>query len=444
VLGPRLLQVSAFKRQHTQAVAPRRASGSQEEAFDRDAFMQREEFDPLSLSSFRRDALLQYRNTNQSEPLRIGIFLLVALAGTCFPFFAPVNAGIQNYVAAVAVAAVGGFLFLRERDKRTKQLQRLQREYGMGNLSLEMSDPVTRLVRRKALRRMQGQSRIIALYGSELQLKAALAAAAPYRCRFQQSSVIVVPVPTGAAREADTAAEAALASSGKVRAAASWLGRAANVDEWQNYFEELLEERGMDSGRGIWVALNFKGRVIGSNFGVPIWDELLAANPPRIPLVSTEPACATAQPKEVLAAQAEFYKALCGGDEAGIARLFAKVDDPELSFALSVDEQGLRSNLSNWGVVLAEGARPELVIASQDSILQGRAKAVTTCIEFPVLGPSLLATQVWEKNVQEESSSWRLCSHRTIPYASQVEARVALRCDHRGCIAFGKQLDAMR
>jgi len=118
VLGPRLLHVSAFKKQHTQAVAPRRVSGSQEEAFDRDAFMQREEFDPLSLSSFRRDALLQYRNTNQSEPLRIGIFLLVALAGTCFPFFAPVNAGIQYYVAAVAVAAVGGFLFLREREKK--------------------------------------------------------------------------------------------------------------------------------------------------------------------------------------------------------------------------------------------------------------------------------------------------------------------------------------
>ena len=42
------------------------------------------------------------------------------------------------------------------------------------------------------------------------------------------------------------------------------------------------------------------------------------------------------------------------------------------------------------------------------------------------------------------TGDWRLLSHRSIPYASQVEARVALRCDHRGCIAFGKQLDAMR
>ena len=42
------------------------------------------------------------------------------------------------------------------------------------------------------------------------------------------------------------------------------------------------------------------------------------------------------------------------------------------------------------------------------------------------------------------TGNWRLLSHRSIPYASQVEARVALRCDHRGCIAFGKQLDAMR
>ena len=113
-----------------------------------------------------------------------------------------------------------------------------------------------------------------------------------------------------------------------------------------------------------------------------------------------------------------------------------------MSAALQVDEQSAASNLSEWNIVLSPENRPQLRIASSDCVLLSETSAITSCIEFPVLGPTLLATQIWERQASE--GAWRLLSHRSIPYAMQVEARVALRCDHRGCIAFGKQLDAMR
>ena len=118
------------------------------------------------------------------------------------------------------------------------------------------------------------------------------------------------------------------------------------------------------------------------------------------------------------------------------------LDDAELTAAIQVDGETGSTNLSPWTVVLAPENRPELKTASADCVSLSTTKSITTCIEFPVLGPTLLATQTWTRS--SASAPWRLQSHRSIPYAMQIEARVALRCDHRGCIAFGKQLDAMR
>ena len=119
-----------------------------------------------------------------------------------------------------------------------------------------------------------------------------------------------------------------------------------------------------------------------------------------------------------------------------------KADDPELTAAIQVDAETKSTNLSPWDVVLAPENRPELKTASADCVSLSETTSITTCIEFPVLGPTLLATQTWKRS--DASAPWRLQNHRSIPYATQIEARVALRCDHRGCVAFGKQLDAMR
>ena len=54
------------------------------------------------------------------------------------------------------------------------------------------------------------------------------------------------------------------------------------------------------TGRG----LNLRGRVFGSDFGAPVWDELLAATPPAAPLSSTEPRCSWAEGLEAEQARA--------------------------------------------------------------------------------------------------------------------------------------------
>lgn len=423
-------------------------------------FLRSEEFDFLSLRSFRREAVIQYVNTNQSEPLRILLCFLLAIGGAILPFFlpsvgSPIVVGPAVFVASALVCAVGTALFLRERGKRTEQLARLESEYALGDLRVELSDPATGLDRRERLRELRTKQRVVLLFGSELQLQEGLSAAAPYRRRFVQSQTILVPVSLGGDQDdAQRACEAALGSRSEVRNGRKWLASAVSPGSWCAYLDKLLQDRELEDSRSVWVALNYRGRVLGSNFGCPIWDELFAALPPTNGLLSTEPgqADASGAAAEVLAAQAEFYRALLSGDAVAMQRLFLPVDDPELSFNMQVGENGRDTNLSAWDVVLAERNRPELVIAGQDVTVRNGGSATTTCIEHPVLGPTLLATQVWELSTPTASSGgsdravplWKLKSHRTIPYAPKVEARVALRCDHRGCICFGKQFNAMR
>lgn len=416
--------------------------------FNKASFLRREEFDLLSLRDFRRDALIQYRNTNQSEPLRIGIFLLLTLSSFAAPFLAPLDAGPLYYGTWLLVGCISAFFFLRERDKRTVQLVRLEREYSIGDLYVEMAEPLTGSSKKCEVASLRGSRRIVLLYGDAPRLTEAVISAVPYGRRFQQSGVLVIPVAaSGADDDIEAACMAAFGSKNKMRVASLWLGTAIVPKLWAIYFEDLLEGKARVS-EGAWVALSFKSRVIGSDFGYPVWDELLAALPPLVPLssrlasereVPSEPAA-----REVLDSHAAFYRALLAGDEAAMASLFLQEDNPELSKIIAVDSENGLTNLSPWSVVLAPKARPDLVVGNQDVHLQGQDQAVITCIEFPVIGPTLLATQVWRRVPGAKGQEWRLLHHRTIPYATQVEARVALRCDHRGCVGLGKQLNAMR
>ena len=71
------------------------------------------------------------------------------------------------------------------------------------------------------------------------------------------------------------------------------------------------------------MGLNFRGRVFGSDFGCPIWDEVLAAMPPIKRLSSLEERYAMADATGALEAQEEFYRALCEGDVQAMAAIFA-------------------------------------------------------------------------------------------------------------------------
>ena len=131
---------------------PRRAEG---DAFNKAKFLRKSEFDLLSLQDFRREALIQYSNTNQSEPLRILIFLFLTICGLSAPGFAPSNAAPWYFAVAVVFTAVFGFLFFRERGKRTAQLVRLEREYAIGDLTVEVVEPLG------GSKKLQLQARII-------------------------------------------------------------------------------------------------------------------------------------------------------------------------------------------------------------------------------------------------------------------------------------------
>ena len=60
-------------------------------------------------------------------------------------------------------------------------------------------------------------------------------------------------------------------------------------------------------------------------------------------------------------------------------------------------------------------------------------------LETVANGATLLATQTYEKDSTKtkegDDEAWILRSHYTIPYGKDTVAKIALRCDERGCVA---------
>lgn len=82
-----------------------------------------EQFDLLALRSFRRDALLQYDATNQSEPLRIALSFLGILFGLSYPSLAgelgsAPGGDLATTAASLTGAAGCALLFQRNRAAR--------------------------------------------------------------------------------------------------------------------------------------------------------------------------------------------------------------------------------------------------------------------------------------------------------------------------------------
>ena len=77
----------------------------------------------MSLQTWRRETLLRYDNANQSEPLRILLFALLALSlASCVAIAdaigapAPEGAALAGYYGSALGSAA---LFARERENRT-------------------------------------------------------------------------------------------------------------------------------------------------------------------------------------------------------------------------------------------------------------------------------------------------------------------------------------
>ena len=453
--------ISAFHLPALSLRSPRRAAPPVAQAgnqFD----VSSQQLDLLSLRTFRRDAILQYDATNQSEPLRIALTFLGVLFFLCLPQLSPGSeADLVTNAGSALGAGASGWLFLRNRAARSARLERISREYAIGDLKA-----VYRGVRANRMSELRGKRRVVVLLGTSAELQTTLREAWVYRRRLAAASTAVVPV----CSDDD--------SFGATNAAASppWLWAAAPPSEWNTYFEEQFASRGMAAGGGgggAWLALNLKGRSAGSALGAPRWDELLgtclqpsdkfgfapAEQATDVSAAATEAAEAVlalgvasggggsgggsggegaeAEASSVLATQATFYAALTGGDGEAMAQLTEGApDDASVSDALAAG-----GRLDPWSNQLRDGMRPEGMRATdRDAIVLSDTEAWSTAVERPAEGGTLLATQRWRRDA--DGGEWRLATHRTIPWdADGGTAIVTLRCDGRGCVALGREIN---
>ena len=439
---------------------------SSAEGFDVSA----QQFDLLSLRSFRRDTILQYDATNQSEPLRIALCFLGVLFSLCVPtLFEGSYDELSTSVAAVLGTAVSGTLFLRNRSARSARMGKIDLEYAVGDLRVRY-----RGVRTNRLSELRGKRRVVVVVGPRALVEPRLAEAFVYRRRLSRADCVVVPVYTDADGGDDTPEgwEMILGE-----AESRWLWAAATPNEWISYFDELLRLRG-PAGEGAvkenngadgtcWLGLNFRGRAFGSARGAPRWDEILgtALNPsgdnfgnlaeareiePAEAAVeaavasaavrggSAADAAAVEAAATVLAAQAAFYDALCSADAAAMEAMWADAA-PDASVTDAVASGG---RVEPWAAgsraFPPAGMRP----TDRDALLVSATEAWTTAIERPADGGSLLATQRWAHAAGDEDGAWRVATHRYIPWSADGATAVAtLRCDARGCVLLGREIN---
>lgn len=417
-----------------------------EESFD----VSSQQFDLLSLRTYRRDTILQYDATNQSEPLRIALTVLGLLFSLSIPSLANelhISDDLTANVGAVIGSAISGFFFVRNRAARSARMLKIEREYAAGDLRA-----VYRGVRTILLRELRGKKSVVAVVGSEDVVEQAVEQARAYRRRLTAAGAVVVPIVTDGASETSTM---------RGEAESQWLWAASDLAEWQRYFSELLDSRGMaDRGDGMWLGLNSKGRSFGSALGSPRWDEMLgtALQPigdgyGEMKEVATDVAAAAEEAAAasggattvqdaagLLEAQDVFYQALTSGDTAALRELWAGAA-LDASVSEVVADGG---RVEPW----AEGSNalpPSGMRATDRDALLGSTTRVgeqvgwTTAIERPVEGGTLLATQRWSRS---SSDGWRIQSHRYIPWSADgATAIAALRCDCRGCVLLGRNIN---
>ena len=272
--------------------------------------------------------------------------------------------------------------------------------------------------------------------------------------------------------------------------AGRWLAWPTKNDAWAGYFRRLLQSAGVDSAtelkKGGYVTLGVTGQVRGSGAGSPNWDVLLSTFPRNRP-GNTQDAAAeqawrnatvdsaavgslgnidgekieleklkdiraegAARPigttlelptegpvAEVLHVHDAFYDALSRGDEAAMQNTWApaskKVKAGNTTSSGVDFLVGKGAQLDGWNTVLRPDRRPEGLKLSDVDVTVEKNLATVTVLETVANGATLLATQSFEKD--SESEKWILRSHYTIPYGLDTVAKIALRCDERGCVA---------
>ena len=431
-------------------------------AINNDQFdMSKPTFDLLSFRPIRSDAILRYNSLNQSEPLRINLYLLSSIILLLYPTWCESVTSEVASPLSIALTTLGGIgcasLFWRERSRRSNQLNRMEKELNAEKLVVRympLDSAISSARYTVRLGDLKGKKRILAIRGTEEQIAPIWEIVCALRNRLAQSSTLVVFVPT------DGSKNWGWESGGSFR----WLAEAMNVDGqeeggggWLDYFRDLLDKgEGSSSSEDThagdrqlaWFALNFKGRSIASALGeAPRLIELLGQQlQPMEILDETDQAerlpdeedstLATSTKKQILECQGKFYSVLTNSSDSNeMEELFSS--NP----AVEVNEVMIGGGrIDAWDKCLEPDARPVgMVISGSDAWIpnENSMVAYSTCIEFPktnlgVSTGSLLAMQRW---VREGDGGWKLDLHQTIPWSAASKAGGTLRCDCRGCVA---------
>jgi hypothetical protein len=157
------------------------------------------------------------------------------------------------------------------------------------------------------------------------------------------------------------------------------------------------------------------------------------------PIGTTLELPATGVVSAIMRAHDAFYDALSRGDEGAMREVWRpgkeSVQNGTNALRSGVDfliKKGAR--LDGWETVLRPDRRPEGLKLSDVDVTVERDVATVTVLETVANGATLLATQTYEKSGSGDSE-WILRSHYTIPYGKDTVAKIALRCDERGCVA---------
>jgi hypothetical protein len=414
-------------------------SSSNNNQFD----ISRPTFDLLSLRQMRGDAIVRYDSLNQSEPLRILLFGLFAVAFAIAPTFTEAVGYDSMDISAIVVSIVGsiisGTLFVRECKQRSKQLSRIEKELNTERLPIRLPTnalaemPFTQPISLKELRSTtKSPPRIIAICGNKAKLIEALSGLAIYGQRLVQASTYVVPVST----DGSTGKDWKVLDPQRYK---SWLADPYQQNMWLDYFADLSSTSTTTDTEFRWFGLTSRGQSFGSGEGqMPQWLQVLGQFlRPTDFLDETDTSVQSSNidpnQQELLQNVDAFYKALTTGDKVGIDKIYSKSVSDEVSEVINAG-----GRIDSWKDCLVEGARPsDMQVSGADVTIFPDTEAFTTVVEFPANtgfdSATLLAVQRWTRPSKDDP--WQLELHQTIPWSLEAKAQGTLRCDCRGCVA---------
>jgi len=404
-------------------------------------------FDLYTLRNIRGDALVRYNSLNQSEPLRINLYLLLTLSSFSYSAVCEAVVGEPATLTGTALSTLVGifgvYRFVRECGRRSSKLNRMEKELNAQGLTIRL--PTNQFADRPYESNavnlgsvLRSNRRVLAICGTSSQLREALLDVQILRRRLKQASVIIVAVPTDGSSASDW-------EDGGLELR-SVLAETHNTKEWVDYFQSLGSNESVENDSQLsWFGLTYSGKSFGSGSGRPprLLEMLGQTLLPVEPLdedddnESYSSAKDEVTKKAIIAAQKQFYDALTNGDDLGMTEVFkTSTNAPEVDEVL---ENGGR--IDTWNKCLEEGARPAgMKISGSDVHLVSDTEGYSTVIEFPAdTDSTLLAVQRWgRKNTVDD---WKIDLHQTIPWSPASKAGGTLRCDCRGCTALTRGPD---